>query len=271
MRYLPLLSTLALASALLLSHTASAQQQPLVVGVLNQQSPTKTAERWNPILRYLTDLTGIPLQLRMGATVQETNAMMGREEFDLVFTNHNFRPEYDGKYRVLARWDDRPIYGVVAVPEDSPIRTLADLRGKRVAFPSRNAFVAHPVPMAALRSASVVVEPVYSAHQDGAIAQLRARAVDAAAVNSRLLTQYAAVNGFRYREVFTSEGYADLPMSIHPRIAIAEAEALKKAMLGMRSDPRAAEALSAGNFKGFFPAHDRDYDNVRRVYRLTSD
>ncbi|HTY99458.1 MAG TPA: PhnD/SsuA/transferrin family substrate-binding protein, partial [Rhodocyclaceae bacterium] len=136
--------------------TVSAQEaKPLVFGVLNQQSPAKTAQRWNPILKYLTDATGIPLQLRMGATVQETDAMMGRGEFDLVFTNHNFQAEYDGKYKVIARWDEKPIFGVIAVLADSPARKLFDLAGKRVAFPSMDAFVAYAVPMVALRAAGL--------------------------------------------------------------------------------------------------------------------
>ena len=40
-------------------------------GVLNQQSPANTAQRWNPILKYLAEATGMQFQLKMGATVQE--------------------------------------------------------------------------------------------------------------------------------------------------------------------------------------------------------
>lgn len=245
----------------------AADEKPLVVGILNQQTAAKTAERWNPILRYLSETTGLPLTFKMGQTVQETNAMMARGEFDLVFTNHNFRPEFDGIYRPIARWSEKPIYGVVAVLADSPIRGLQDLKGRKVVFPSRTAFVGYAVPMAALKSAKVQVEPVFAAHQEGALAQLKARQVDAAAVNSRFLTQYAAQNGLAYREVFVSDGYADLPISIHPRVPAATGEALRKALLNTRSDPKAASALAAGNFAGFFPVTDRDYDNARKVYR----
>ena len=88
------LLTLCLAFALM-ANVRAAEERPLVFGVLNQQSPLLTAERWNPLLTYLTEATGIPLQLKMGRTVQETDAMMGRGEFDLVYTNHNFQTEYD--------------------------------------------------------------------------------------------------------------------------------------------------------------------------------
>lgn len=249
----------------------ASEDRPLVVGILNQQTPTKTAERWNPILRYLSDVSGIPLQMRMGSTVAETNAMMGRGEFDLVFTNHNFRKEYDGVYRVLAKWQEKPIYGVIAVRADAAAKSLKDLQGKRVAFPSKTAFVAYAVPMAALKAARVDVEPVFSAHQEGALAQLKARQVDAAAVNSRFLTQYAAQQGLQYREIFTSQGFSDLPMAVHPRVAAQQAEALRRAMLGMAKDPKASTALAAGNFEGFVAASEREYDKARAVYRLIDE
>ena len=84
----------AMAILLLVVTAPSAQQPPpLAFGVLNQQSPALTAERWNPILHYASTVAGVPLQLKMGRTVQDTNAMMARGELDFVFTNHNFQSE----------------------------------------------------------------------------------------------------------------------------------------------------------------------------------
>ncbi len=250
---------------------ANEPDRVLSFGVLNQQSPARTAQRWNPILKYLSEATGLRFQLRMGPTVQETDAMMGRGEFDLMFTNHNFAKEYDGVYKVIARWAGKPIYGTIAVPADSPVRTLRELAGKRVAFPSREAFVAYAVPMVALRAAKVKVEEVLAGTQEGALAQLRARQVDAAAVNSRFLTQYAAQHGMPYREVFSSEGYAELPVIAHPRLPHGEVEAIQKALLGMKDDPKGAAALEAGGAPGFEPATERDYDNARAIYRRIAE
>jgi ABC-type phosphate/phosphonate transport system substrate-binding protein len=172
-----------------------AEEPPLVFGVLNQQSPQLTAERWNPVFNYLGGATGYKFQLRMGQNVQATNAMMARGEFDLVFTNHNFRQEFDGTYKVLARWGNAPIFGVLAVLESSKVRRLKDLNGQRVAYPSQNAFVAYAVPKAALRKAGVAEKEVLAGNQEGALAQLAAGQVEAVGVNSRFLSQYAARNG----------------------------------------------------------------------------
>jgi phosphonate transport system substrate-binding protein len=250
---------------------SASDRSPLVFGVLNQQSPAKTAQRWNPILKHLSEATGLPFQLKMGATVQETDAMMGRGEFDLAFTNHNFRKESDGTYKVIARWAGNPIYCVVAVASDSPVKSLKDLAGKRVAFPSKEAFAAYAVPMVALQTAKVKVEPVLAGNQEGALAQLKARQVDAVAVNSRFLTQYAAQNALSYREIFSSEGFAELPIIIHPRVSKVEAETIRQALLAMKGDPRAAAALEASGAPGFEPANEHDYDNVRKIYQKVTE
>jgi phosphonate transport system substrate-binding protein len=245
---------------------SAAEDKALVFGVLNQQSPAKTAERWNPILRYLSEVTGLQFRLKMGATVQETDTMLGRGEFDLAFTNHSFRKEFDGIYKVIARWAGPPIFGVIAVNAESPIKTLKDLAGKRVAFPSKGAFVAYAVPMAALQAANISVEQVLAGNQEGAMAQLKAHQVDAASVNSRFLTQYAARQGLQYREIFTSDAYADLPVVVHPRVPKTQIDTIRNALIGMERDPRAAPVREASAISGFDAASDRDYDNARKVY-----
>lgn len=250
------------------AESVRAQEHRLVFGVLNQQSPALTAERWNPILHYVSSVSGVPLQLKMGPTVQETDAMMGRGEFDFVFTNHNFQSEYDSLgLRVIARWAGEPIRAVIAVPSDSSVQNLEQLAGKRVAFPSPDAFVGYAVPLVALKQAGVKVQEVFAGNQEGALAQLKARRVDAAAVNSRFLSQYAERERVSFREVFVSDAYPELAVIVHPRVPATTAEKVRQALLGLKNDPAAAPVLARAKFKGFDPATDREYDGVRRVYR----
>lgn len=260
----------AVAALLLLPTSAPTQPQtPLVFGVLNQQSPALTAERWNPILHHVTTVSGVPLRMKMGGTVQETNAMMGRGDFDFVFTNHNFQTEFDRiGFKVIARWAGEPIHTVIAVPADSPIRHLRELDGKRVSFPSTDAFVGYAVPLVALKRAGVRVEQVFGGNQEGTLAQVKAKRVEAGAVNSRFLGQYAERENARFREIYVSEGFPDLAVIAHPRVPAATVEAVRRALLGMSRDPGAAPVLTSAKSKGFEPAGEQDYDGVRRVYRL---
>ena len=256
-------------AAVAATSVALAQQTPLTFGVLNQQSPALTAERWSPLLAYVSTTSGVPLRFRMGATVNETDNMMGRGEFDFMFTNHNFQPEYDSLgYRVIARWGGDAIRGVVAVAPDSPITTLAQLGGKRVAFPSRDAFVGYAVPMVALKKASVRVEEVFAGNQEGAMAQVKSRRVDAAAVNSRFLAQYSEREGVRFRAIYTSDPYPELAVVAHPRLPAPVVEKVKQALLAMKTDALAGPVLEQAASPGFEPASERDYDGVRKIYRL---
>src|SRR5581483_85832 len=260
---------IALLGLLLSAGAAHGQTAPLMFGVLNQQSPALTAERWNPILHYVSTHSGVPLQLRMGRTVQETDAMMGRGEFDFVFTNHNFQSDFDAiPFKVVARWAGEPIRAVIAVPADSPIQSLHDLQGKRVSFPSTDAFVAYAVPLVALKRAGVRVEEVFGGNQEGTLAQLKARRVEAGAVNSRFLAQYAEREHVEFRQIYVSDGFPDLAVIAHPRVPAPTVERIRRALLAMATDPAAAPVLSHAKFKGFEPATDRDYDGVRRIYRL---
>jgi len=259
----------ALAGLLLTAGAAHGQPASLTFGVLNQQSPALTAERWNPILHYLSVASGVPLQLRMGRTVQETDAMMARGDFDFVFTNHNFQSDFDAvPFKVLARWAGEPTRAVIAVPADSAIRDLKELDGKRVSFPSSDAFVAYAVPLVALKRAGVQVEEVFGGNQEGTLAQVKARRVEAGAVNSRFLTQYAEREHVQFREIYVSEGFPDLAVIAHPRVPAASVERVRRALLGMAADPAAAPILAQSKFKGFEAATDRDYEGVRRIYRL---
>jgi|SRR5436190_5467113 len=247
---------------------AEAQERSLAFGVLNQQSAILTAERWNPILHYVASASGVPLQLKMGPTVQETDAMMGRGEFDFVFTNHNFQSEFDHiPFRVIARWAGDPIHGVIAVPADSTVTDLRQLDGKRIAFPSNDAFVAYAVPLVALRSVGVKFVETFAGNQEGVLAQLKAKRVDAGAVNSRFLRQYQERENVRFREILVSDGYPDLAVIAHPRVPAATVERVRRALLGLREDTKAAGLREQIRFKGFAPATDSDYDGVRRIYR----
>jgi phosphonate transport system substrate-binding protein len=256
--------------ALLASAGIRAEDKPLSFGVLNQQSPALTAERWNPILHYLAGKTGQPLQLRMGKTVQETDAMMGRGEFDFMFTNHNFQSEYLGVgYRTIARWAGEPIHGVIAVADDGPPRHLNELAGQAVAFPSNDAFVAYAVPVVMLAKARVKVREVFAGNQEGALAQLKAHRVEAAAVNSRFLEQYMEREKVRFRVIWQSEAYPDLAVIVHPRMSREVVDKVRAALLGMKHDPAAAEILTRAKSKGFDAAGDKDYEGVRQIYKAS--
>ena len=171
---------------------------------------------------------------------------------------------------MIARWGGDAIRSVVAVAPGSPITGLGQLAGKRVAFPSRDAFAGYAVPMVAMKKVGVRVEEVLAGNQEGAMAQVKSRRVDAAAVNSRFLAQYSEREGAQFRAIYTSDPYPELAVVANPRVPASVVDKVRQALLAMKTDPLASPVLEQATSPGFEPATDRDYDGVRRIYRLIS-
>lgn len=244
-------------------------------GVLNQRSITLTAELWNPILRYVSAKSGVPLRLKMGKTGLETTQMTLRGEFDFVYTNHLFMPERDQLgYRVIARFNTPGICGEIVVRDHSLFQTLNDLQGKDIAFPTHNAFAGFMLPMDALQRAGVPVSTLFAGSQELAMGRLAQGTVAAAGVNSQVMANYARREGFKYRVLYSSEPYLDLPVMAHPRVAPDKVVRIREALLGMGADiegrrilQAAADLLKSRKLQEFVAADNADYENYRRFYR----
>lgn len=261
---------------LLLAATgARAVAAPLTFGVISQRSPILTAQYWNPILRYVGQRSGIPLRLKLAKTGEEHAAMIGRGEFDFVYSNHNFtRENATVGYRVFVRPLAATIRGEIVVLTNSPIRTLNELRGLEVAFPSSVAFVGYHVPMDALIRSNVRVKRVFAGNQEGAMGQLTSGSVAAAAVNSEVMRDFASRHQIEYRVLWSSEEFLNIPISAHPAVSAGAVKAVRDAFVQMNDDPAGRKILSdsANLVKqdppyGFIAAKDAEYDNVREVYR----
>ena len=266
-----------LAATMGFGFTAAAADQPYGFNVLNQRSVALTAQYWNPILIYVSRKSGVPLELKLAKTTKEGNALAEQGAYDFLYTNHFFTPERDRLgFRVIARPAGRGIQGQIVVPQDSPIRSLQELNGKEVAFPSPDAFAAYFLPMDALIKSKVDVKPVFTSNQEASLAQLKIGTVAAAAVNDQIIQRYARREGFEYRLLWNSELYNDLCIMASPKLPKEKVAAVRDAFVNMMSDPEGRKVLEAGaellkirDKLGFIAADNRDYENYRAFYKNT--
>ena len=247
---------------------------PLSFGVVTQRSILLTARYWNPILIYLEKRSGVPLVLKVEKTAPEHSRQVGRGSYDLIYSNHFFtKNNAKAGYRVLARPVGPPITGEIVVPHDSPITGIDDLNGSEVGFPSPAAFVAYAVPLEAMARKGITVKPVFAGNQEGIMGQLKAGRIAAACVNSQIMRSYATRENFRYRVVWRSPEYLNLPVAAHPRVAAGTASAVIGALVGMAHDPEGKQILEKGGALigqsppyGFVRATDREYRNQWKFY-----
>jgi phosphonate transport system substrate-binding protein len=272
-------AALALAGLLCIgSAGAVPHEQPYAFNVLNQRSVALTAQYWNPILIYLSKKSGVPLELRLARTTKEANALAEQGVYHFLYTNHFFTPERDRLgFHVIARPAGPGIRGQIAVPANSPLRSMQDLNGKEVAFATPDAFAAYWLPMDALLKNKVNVKPVFTANQEAGLAQLKVGTVAAAGVNDSIIQRYSRREGFEYRLLWNSELYNDLCIMASAKVPPAKVAAVRDALLGMLDDPEGRKVLEAGadllkisrDHLGFISSGDRDYDNYRAFYKRT--
>ena len=271
---------LAICVFLLTAPTAgyTASQQPLTFGVITQRSIIMTAQYWNPILSYLEQKTGVPLVLKIEKTAPEHAQQVGRGSYDLIYSNHFFtRSNAKIGYRVVARPLGAAIAGEIVVPEDSAITRIEDLGGKEIGFPSPAAFVAYAVTMDALTRRGIRFTPVFAGNQEGIMGQLKAKRVVAASVNSQVMREYATRERFRYRVLWRSPEYLNIPIAAHPRVSDKTAAAIREALTGMAKNPEGIHILEQGGVLigqsqpyGFVRAGNREYLNQWEFYKQTS-
>ena len=155
----------------------------------------------------------------------------------------------------------------VVVLDESSIKTPKDLEGKTLAFPSKDAFIDYRVPRHALKQAGITVVQVFGASKQGAAVQLQTGRADAASLNKMFADRFQAEGKGRFRVLYESEAWPNIPIQAHPRIAKASVEAVRKALLNMGKDADGRALLAKLKIPGFLPVTDADYGKTRRLYK----
>ncbi|WP_296634801.1 phosphate/phosphite/phosphonate ABC transporter substrate-binding protein [Thiobacillus sp. SCN 63-57] len=241
----------------------AAPPAPYAFGVLNHRSLQATAAYWNPILTYVSARSGVPLELHIGRTANET-------------TDRVVAGKLDFGWRVLARQDTQGIRGQVVVLDRSPVTTLHELAGEPVAFANPYGPTGYYLPMDMLLRAGVNVTPLFAGNQEAAMGQLESGQAVAAGVNNQVMADFAQRRRLKYRVLAESKRYFDLAVMASPRISAADGKKVRQAFIDMAGDPeglrilqQAAQSLGLSSVRGFVAAEDRDYANYRAFFKKT--
>lgn len=242
---------------------------------VNQWDIARTAAYWNPIIRYVSDKSGVRLELKIGRTSADTTAYVLAQEVEFVFSNHLFSPERDQLgWKVFGRRWTPPLQGQIAVPVDSPITRLEELKGQEVVFAGPEAFIGYKLPYAHLLSKNIDVKAVFAGNQNAAFAQLFAGKAKAVGSNSALVDGYSVREGKKFRVLWTSEGFHDLALMASSKVPEQDVKAVASAFINMHRDPagkailvKASEEVGLDRQAYFLPAMGGDYAAYRRFFQ----
>jgi phosphonate transport system substrate-binding protein len=258
-------------------HSLPVQAQSAVYNFspVNQYDINLTAAYWNPIIGYVSEKSGVKLNLKIGRTSADTTSYVLAKEVEFVFSNHLFSPERDQLgWKVFGRRNTPTLQGQIVVPVDSPITDIAQLKGQAVAFAGPEAFVVYKVPYAYLLSKNIDVKVVFAGNQNAAFAQLFAGTVVASGANSQLVDGYTRREGKKFRVLWSSEQFQDLALMVSSKVPEADARKVASAFIDMYKDPKGRDILHQSskevglpNDAYFVAAGASDYAAYKRFYQ----
>lgn len=257
-------------SILLLSFSVQAQQknesQPTIsFGIVPQQSARVLAKKWIPIFNYLEKKTGYKIVFKTTKTIPEFEKNVMSKSYDFAYMNPYHYTVFHEKpgYRALLKQGSKQIIGIVVVQKDSPIQSLEDLKGKKIAFPAPAAFAATVIPQSVMKQKNLDFFPFYTSSHESVYKNVSYGNFVAGGGIERTFANTPKAITDNLRVLWRSKGYTPHAIAAAPHVNEDISRAITKAFLSMNKDAEGRKLLQALKFKYIEKAHNDDWDDVR--------
>ncbi len=255
---------------------AEQQETPksYVFGVHPYLTAKELLERFTPLINYLSEALDKQVVLRVAKTYASHIELVGEDKVDIAYLGPvpyvKLVKNYGHKH-LLAKIQVKgksTFRGAIIVPQNSPIKTLADLRGKRFAFGSPNSTMSHFVPRFVLWKAGITVEQLshyqFIKYHENVVFGVLIGTFDAGAIKEDIVNQYA-VQGIKVLK-WTP------PIAVHVFVATQrfpqqQVEKLQTLLLNLNEHPKGKNILTRikKSITGVEAANDEDYKKLRLI------
>lgn len=236
-----------------------------VFGVVPQFDPRRLYAAWDPVIKELEKSTRFEFKLVTTSDITKFEKELLEGGFDFVYANpyQAFKANKTRGYIPLVR-DDAPLRGILVVRKDGPIRSVHNLNGKVVAFPSPVAFGASLLVQADLeRLFHVSVTPLYvKSHSSVYLHVANGLTAAGGGVEKTLQEQGEDIRN-SLRVIYTTRDTPSHPVAAHPRVPAEQREKVRKALLAMGNTPEGRELLSKIPVKRIISTSMDDYRIMR--------
>ncbi|HUN48269.1 MAG TPA: phosphate/phosphite/phosphonate ABC transporter substrate-binding protein [Stellaceae bacterium] len=266
---LPLLLVAALFSS------AAGAEDAVRVGMIPDAGATQVSiDEKAPLRDYLAKAVGKPVELIIPTNYNATVEALGNGSLDFAYLGGLTYVKAHARYGVdplVQRDADREFHALFITGTDSPVHTLADLKGKRFAFGDINSTSGHLMPYAVMREAGIDANKDltfrYTGSHPATAKAVEAGAVDAGAIDESVYQAMLAdgsLDKAKVRVFHTSPPFVDYVWVARKDVGAAEREKFAQAFLAL--DPaRDAKVLSILRGTKFVRATDDEYEGLRKT------
>jgi len=272
MRKIALLSFALTALFFLSCPLAAWSGQELTLLIHPYQTSGEIHKKFSPLADYLHQETGKKIVIKITKDYQQQIDAVGKDQMDLAYMGPNeyvTMTQKHGKKPLLACQEidgKTSLYGMIITKKDSPLTSLAELAGKRIAFVEPNSTMGYVVPRLMLQEAGVDLKNVAQAdflksHSNVALAVLNGY-FEAGAVKDEAFYTYQE-RGLKilaksppvHEHLFVASSHLPAPLL----------DSLRQALQTLR-DPAVLTAIQPA-LTGLVPVEDSEYDGLRQILK----
>lgn len=258
------------------TRAAHASETALTFGVFPRWNAQITVRDFTPLAALLSQELGRPVRIE---TDKDFDSFMGRvyaRKFDLVHLNQLQYVQAHRKagYQAIAKMCDNAsctIRAVIVTRRDTAISTVADLRGKIIAFADPGAMVSHVLSKSLLREQGLMpshYSAIFARNPPNALLAVYNTEADAAGVGQSVLQREEIkrlIDLNQLRVLAQSRAIPHLPVAVSGELDKALAQRVQQALTGLAKRPDGRRILDQIGVDRFEAASDKEYDVVRKL------
>lgn len=236
-------------------------------GIVPQQSAKTLAQKWGPILKWLSDEAGVKIKFATARDIPTFEKRLAAGEYDFAYMNPYHFTVFNRSpgYVALARQANKSIRGILVVHKDSDLSTLSDLQNSTLAFPSPAAFAASLLPQAELKRNNINYKPRYVSSHDSVYLNVARGLAPAGGGVMRTFNNTDPAIKAQLRIFWKTSKYTPHAIAAHPDVPAADHGKVQKALIAMGKTAEGVELLRTIRFEGLQIADDKLWDDVRAL------
>lgn len=236
-------------------------------GVPPQQSSILIAERWTPVMRYLSQRTGLNIQLKTEKNLATYAHKLEQGAYDFGFASpflYTLTHKTAG-IEAIAKERDGKTAGLILVKKNSPIHSVEQLNNRTLVFSGPTAFAATVLPVDYLKSRKVTVGIHYVVSIDSVYLALAKGLFPAGGGEIRTFGGLAPDIKNELRVIWQSNALPPFAFYAHPHVPPQVIDKVQTALVEMGDTGQGRALLKTVNFSKLEKATNHDYDAVRKL------
>ena len=247
--------------------TQSISSETLTFGIVPQQSASKLAKLWTPIIENINNRTGLSIKFATAKNIPSFEERLAKGEYDFAYMNPYHFTVYNQKpgYHAIAKASNKSIKGILVTKKNSPIKNLQDLENSTIAFPAPAAFAATILTQADLLKSQVNFSSKYVSSHDSVYRSVAKGIYSAGGGVVRTFKNVDPKINEQLNILWTTKGYTPHAISYHPNISENIALKIQQVLVEMANSKEGKKLLRNIKISGFEKAVDSDWDDVRQL------